>query len=136
MVHPDRNAGAANQIIRLLRKITRIVQIVPFVYLCFYSLYMIGSTFLPDGILCIADSLMVSSPLATGGMLVASRLLKLCRWHKAACLIPSTSQVEGYVDSFIIQFTQNEIILINSLIGIAAGLFAMAAYRHFFSNGR
>ena len=136
MEAPDQKADAASRVIALLRRATRIVQIAPFVYLALYVIYMFGTVFIPDSIMNLADCVMFSSPLVTGGLLTLSKLFKLCKWHKIACLFPSTSQVEGYVDSFIIQFTQNEIILINSLIGIAAGLFAMAAYRHFFSNGR
>lgn len=137
MENQDRNGTAGSSLVKLLRKITRIVQIIPFVYVFFYGLYMVGSAFLPESILCLADSLMYSSPIATGGLLVASRLLKLCRWHKAACIIPSSSQIEGFVDSFMYTFSQHELFIINTALGMVAFLFIIRAYRHFFtSDGR
>lgn len=108
------------------------MQLAPFAYLVFYIAYMLFGYFASEEALCVADSLLTISPATTGMMLVGSRLFKLCRWHKAACLLPMSSQVEGYVDSFIITFTQEEIICINISIGIIALVFLVLAYRHFF----
>lgn len=130
MEAPD-PSGAVSSVIRILRKATRIVQLAPFVYLAFYSAYMLLGNIASEEALCVADSLLTISPAITGMMLVGSRLFCLCRWHKTACLLPMSSQVEGYVDSFIITFTQEEIILINTAIGIISLLFLILAIRHF-----
>ena len=123
--------SAVSSVIAILRKATRIVQLAPFAYLAFYVAYMLGGLFIPDDFLCSLDKVAGVSPLTTGMMLVGSRLFKLCRWHKIACLLPMSSQVEGYVDSFIITFTQEEILCINISIGIIALVFLVAAIRHF-----
>ena len=123
--------GAASSLVRLLRRVTRIVQLVPFVYLFFYSAYMLLGSFLSEEVLCLADSVLFVSPVTTGGLLVASRIFKLCRWHRAACLLPMSSQVEGYIDSFVFTFTQEEIIIVNLLIGLSAIIFLFVAIRHF-----
>ena len=130
MEAPD-PSGAVSSIVRILRKATRIVQLAPFAYLVFYVAYMLFGYFASEEALCVADSMLTISPATTGMMLAGSRLFKLCRWHKAACLLPMTSQVEGYVDSFIITFTQEEIILINTAIGLAALAFLILAIKHF-----
>ena len=135
MENQDRQRDAVSRVIEILRKVTRIVQIAPFVYLAFYSAYLIIGCFSPDTLVSLADGVLFSSPLATTGMLFLSRLLKLCRWHKAACLIPSASQIEGIIDSYLFTFTQNEIILINTALGILSLAFIIRAHRHFF-NGR
>lgn len=135
MDNPDPN-GAASPVIRILRRLTRFVQVTPFVYLLFYGVYMIFGSLVPDGYLGVADSIACTTPVTTTALLLASRLLKLCRWHKVACLIPSASQIEGCVDTFVFQFTEIEITLINVSIGIAAILFFISAYKHFFVNGR
>ena len=135
MDSPDPH-GAVSSVIRILRKVTRIVQLAPFAYLVFYVVYMLTCNFMPENVLCVADAVLFVSPATGGGMLVASRLFKLCRWHKAACLIPFSSQLEGCIDSFVITFTQQEITLINSAIGLAALAFLVLAYRHFFANGK
>lgn len=130
MSNPD-PSGVVSSIVRILRKATRIVQLAPFAYLLFYVAYMLFGYFASEEALCVADSLLTISPATTGMMLVGSRLFKLCRWHKAACLIPSTSQIEGYIDSFVFPFTQEEIILINTAIGLAALAFFVLAIKHF-----
>lgn len=130
MENPD-PSGAVSSVIRILRKATRIVQLAPFAYLVFYVAYMLFGYFASEEALCVADSLLTISPATTGMMLVGSRLFKLCGWHKTACLIPMTSQVEGYVDSFIITFTQEEIIFINTAIGLTALIFLFLAIKHF-----
>lgn len=124
-------SGAVSSVIRMLRKATRIVQLAPFAYLAFYVAYMLFGFFASEEALCVADSLLTISPATTGMMLAGSRLFHLCRWHKTACLLPMTSQVEGYVDSFIITFTQEEIIFINTAVGIISLLFLILAIRHF-----
>ena len=124
-------SDAASRVIGILRRLTRVVQLIPFIYLLLYAAVMLLGGFASEETLCIADSVLVMSPIATGGMMAASKMLKLCRWHKIACLIPTTSQVEGFVDSFVFTFTQEEILLINVSIGIIAIVFFILAFRHF-----
>lgn len=128
--------GAVSSVIKITRKATRIVQLAPFAYLVFFVAYLILGAFAPDDVLCTLDKVALTSPLATGGLLVASRLFKLCRWHKIACLLPTSSQIEGFVDSYLFTFTQEEIICINISLGIIALCFLVFAYRHFFNNAR
>ena len=128
--------GAVSSVIRILRKATRIVRLAPFAYLAFYAAYMLLGCFVSEETLCIADNLLTISPATTGMLLAGSRLFRLCRWHKAACLLPMSSQVEGYIDSFVVTFTQEEIIIINSLIGLTSLIFLVLAYRHFFAHGK
>lgn len=119
-----------------MRRVTRLVQLAPFVYLAFYSVYLILGCFVPDDIVCLADGVMFSSPLATTAMLVLSRVLKLCRWHKTACLIPSASQIESIIDTYCFTFTQTEVVLINVLLGVISLVFLVVANKHFFHDGR
>ena len=128
-------SGAVSSVIKVLRKATRIVQLAPFAYLVFFVAYMLFGWAVQDEALCMIDKVAGVSPLATGGLLVGSKLFKLCRWHKVACLLPFSSQVEGFIDSYIITFTQNEVILINTAIGMLSLLFIILAVRHF-SHGR
>ena len=130
MDSPDRQ-GAANSGIKKMRRLTRFVQLAPFAYVLLYALYMLMGSLLPEETLCAIDSAAINSPLVTGGMMVLSKLMNLCRWHKAAVLIPFTSQIEGYIDSFVITFTQEEIFFINLSIGILAISFFFIACRHF-----
>ena len=136
MDSPDRQRDAASRIIGILRRVTRVAQLAPFVYLTFYSVYLIIGCFSSDALVSLADGVMFSSPLVTTGMLVLSRMLKLCKWHRTAILIPFSSQIEAYVDSFVFTFTENEIVLINVALGVSAFVFLLMANKHFFHNGR
>ena len=135
MDSPDRRS-AVEAVVGVLRRLTRIVQIAPFVYLFVYAVYLLSSWALPDEVLGFLDSIIFVSPMASGGMLVLSRILKLCKWHKAAVLIPLSSQTESYIDGFFFPFTQNEIILINLATGVTAIAFLYLAHNHFFNHGR
>lgn len=135
MDSPDQRS-AVSSVIRILRRLTRLVQLAPFAYLLLYSAYLLFSWFLPDSLLGLMDSIVFVSPAASGGMLVLSRMLKLCKWHRTAILIPFSSQIEAYVDSFVFTFTENEIALINVALGVSAFVFLLMANKHFFHNGR
>lgn len=128
--------SAVSTIIGILRRLTRLVQLAPFVYLVVYATYLLFSWLLPDSVLGILDSMLFLSPATSGGFLVLSRLLKLCKWHKAAIMIPFSSQIEGYIDCFVFTFTEQEIAVINTAIGVAAILFLLLANKHFFHDGR
>lgn len=128
--------SAVSAVIGILRRLTRLVQLVPFVYLILYASYLLISWFLPDSILGFLDSIMFVSPATSGGLLVLSRILKLCKWHKAAVMIPFSSQIESYIDSFVFTFSELEIIVINAVIGIAVIIFLILANKHFFHDGR
>jgi len=132
----DRNQGAVSRILCVLRRLTRFVQLAPFVYLLLYALYLVFCDLVPDSILGLTDLVLYVSPATSGGLLLLSRLLKLCKFHKIACLIPFSSQIEGFIDCYVFTFTENEIVLINLFLGISSILFLSFVNKRFFSNGR
>lgn len=119
-----------------MRRVTRFVQLAPFVYLVLYAAYMCACAFVPEAVTGATDATLPNSPLVTSVLLLLSRMLKLCRWHKVACLMPVSSQIESFIDGFVFTFTQGEIILINAAIGVSALLFLCLSYKHFFHAGR
>lgn len=131
----DPRAGAVNNLVRILRKITRIVQIAPFAYLVLLASYLLLESILPEWVVGISDNLVDTPLYTTVGLLGVGRLLKLCKWFKAACILPVSAKVEGYVDSFLYTFTQVEVIWINVILSIIFILFIVSANRHFF-HGR
>ena len=133
MENPDPRS-AVKRIVDVMRRITRLVQLIPFVYLALYALMLLTEHFTPEAILDIEDALLLTSPGITAVFLLLSRVLKLCVWHKTACLLPMSTQVANGIDCFVFQFTQVEVILINSLLGLAALAFLILAYRHFFAR--
>ena len=135
MESQGQRAGAVNSLVKILRKITRIVQIAPFAYLLLLGVCLIFESALPDWLFRLSANLLNMPVYAIVGMLCVGRWLKLCSWFRTACLLPFTTKVEVYVDSFVYTFTQNEVVLVNSFLGVAFLLFIYVSFRHFF-HGR
>lgn len=131
MESPDPN-GAVSRIVGILRKVTRIVQLLPFAYLLLFALVLFLELVLPEWALILTDNMAVSLFPSTIVLLFLGRLLKLCAWFRAACVLPIVTRVESWVDSFIITFTQVEVVTINTIIGITFLIYIYLAYRHFF----
>ena len=132
MASPGPSRGAADYLVAVLRRVTRTVQLLPFAYLIIYAFALLTEPILPEGLFCLMDDMACVSPASMGVMLLASRMLKLCVWHKTACVLPFASRLTEYIDNYIVTFTQNEIVLINTLLGILVLAFIILAYRHFF----
>lgn len=123
--------SAVSRLVSVLRRATRAAQLAPFAYLGIYTLYMLFGSFVADGVLSVIDSVITAAPIITVLTFVTARPFRLCIWHKIACTIPLLSHIEGYIDSFIITFTQEEVIVINTILGIASLVFIILAIRRF-----
>lgn len=128
-------AGAVSSLVKILRKITRIVQIAPFAYLLLLAVYLLGESIMPDWALRVSDNLLNAPLYTTAFLLGFGRMLKLCSWFRASCLLPFTTRLENYIDSFVFQFTQGEIAVVNTFLGITFLVFIYISFRHFF-HGR
>lgn len=130
MENQDPN-GAVSHLVAILRKITRVVQLLPFAYLLLFASYLLCESVLPDAIVRLADNVLNTPIIAIIVMLGAGRLLRLCNWFKTACVLPITTKVESYIDAFVFTFTQEEIIFINTAVGLLVAAFLIFAIRHF-----
>lgn len=108
------------------------MRIIPFAYLLVLSVYLLSQSLLPEWAQCLADAVLNVPIYIVIGMLGVGRLLKLCGWFRSACLLPMATKVEGYIDSFVVTFTQGEVVLINATLGVVILVFLIASYRHFF----
>lgn len=128
----DQKRDAVSKLILIYRKTTRLVKLLPFVYLVIFSLYLVLSLFCSERVVCFIESLALVSPSATAVLLLISKIFSLCRWHRIACIIPMLSQAEGVIDNYIVTFTQVEVIAMNSITVAMCSLFLVQAYKHFF----
>ena len=135
MENRDQRAGAVSSLVKILRKITRIVQIAPFAYLLLLGICLLFESVLPDWLFRLSSNLLNAPVFLTIGMLFVGRWLKLCAWFRTACLLPFTTKIESYIDSFVFAFTQNEVVIINTTTGILFLAFIFITFRHFF-HGR
>ena len=85
-------------IVRILRKVTKIVKIYPFVYAVLYALCMIGYLVCDDFVSIMLDQLFYTSPIVVSCNILLSYSLKLCKWHRLQCLLPMTPLITLLVD--------------------------------------
>lgn len=104
-------------IVHILRKVTKIVKIYPFVYAVLYALCMIGYWVCNDIVSTILDQLFYTSPIVVFCNILLSYSLKLCKWHRLQCLLPIFPLIPLFVDYFIfpvskLAFTINSLTII------------------------
>lgn len=104
-------------IVRILRKVTKIVKIYPFVYAVLYALCMIGYLVCDDFVSIMLDQLFYTSPIVVSCNVLLSYSLKLCKWHRLQCLLPMFPLIPLFVDYLIfpvskLAFTINALTII------------------------
>jgi hypothetical protein len=104
-------------IVRILRKVTKIVKIYPFVYTVLYALCMIGYFVCDDIVSVMLDQLFYTSPIVVSCNILLSYSLKLCKWHRLQCLLPMFPLIPLFVDYLVfpvskLAFTINALTII------------------------
>lgn len=128
----DRRAAVVSRVLAKYRKVVRVVRLMPFIYLLLYVFVAIPFNFISEDLVCVADCSLFLSPFVSAFALLLSGALGMCRWHKAACLLPYSSRVVSFIDRHFFTFTQVELILINIAVAICVVLFILFSLRHFF----
>ena len=125
------NIGQVKYLLDKLRYITLVVEILPFIYSFLYILTLVLYLMCDEWVLRILDTLFYVSPAVVCGFLIESHILKLCKWHKAASILPVLPQVIVFIDARIVELTSIEAhIAIIMPIALSALLF-IAAYNVF-----
>lgn len=132
MERQGNDIGKVKALIGTLRKITQVVQLAPFIYTGLYILVLISYLFAQDNVLNVLDLIFYVSPVVTLIFLLESRVLKLCAWHRAACVLPVIPQIVSLVDSVFIEFTVYEAAIFNGMLLLMSVLLLIAAYKVFF----
>lgn len=124
--------AAVSRLVAVLRKTTRLVKIIPFAYLVVYAAVLLTESFLPDGLYSVINALLNVPPAVVLLFLMLSHILKLCIWHKAACLIPMLPRIMSLFDEFVMTLSREEVISINIILGVSTLFFILIAYNHIF----
>ena len=106
-------------IVAILRKVTKVVKIYPFVYAILYEVCMFGYMLGSEELSCTLDQLFYTSPISILFALILSRSLKLCKWHKLECVLPMIPLIHLAIDSYIIPLSNvSAIINVGTIIAI------------------
>lgn len=131
MENHEQRVDSIKYLVSKLRYITLAVQIMPFVYSFIYILCLVAYLFCSEPILVLLNTLSYVSPMVIIGFLIESKILKLCKWHKTACILPILPQILVFVDYYIIELTEIEAyIAIATPIALSI-LLLIAAYNVF-----
>lgn len=89
-------------IIGILRRVTTMVKVLPFLGAVCYLFGIIGYLFLPEVALDVIDLLFYLSPLCMTFLLILSKTLHLCGWHRFECVLPFIASIPFIVDRYIV----------------------------------
>jgi hypothetical protein len=118
--------------ILILKNATLAVQIIPFVYSFIYLLILSIYPHVSEPFEEVLDTLFYISPLFMAGILILSKILHLCKWHRTACVLPLFPQIISFIDYYVIELTEVEAYVTDFTISTMAILLLMAAYNVFF----
>lgn len=128
--------GLVLEVVKKLKEITKAVQLLPFVYCVLYIFAILVYLFGSDTASVVCDHLFYVSITVIIYNLILSRILKLCFWHKTACLIPLIPELVGLADKIFIELSiYAEYVNLGMIITMTA-LLLISAYKVFFTNGR
>lgn len=128
------NENKIAHLVVILRRITYTVQLAPFIYsgilLVMLPLYFFAS----DTVLDLVDSIAYTSPTVMVIFLIESRILKLCKWHRAACLMPLIPQVPVFIDRYFWSFSYHLAAIVDAMVILTWILFLVAVYKVFIAD--
>ena len=127
----DRKPLDREGLVKKLRYVTLAIQLMPFIYTVPYIVSIAASYFLSYDAARIFDELFYVSPITVSAFLVLSRLLRLCKWHRTACILPLFPQFVSFVDYYIIELSEIAAQVNIMLFGSMAVLLLIAAYNVF-----
>lgn len=118
-------------LVTTLRRVTTAAQVLPFIYSSLYITVLVLYSITPENVAMVLDSVFYVSPVFVLSFLLLSKVLKLCRWHKTACVMPLIPSAVSLVDYYIIELTEVEAFVFNGVVILMAILLLIAAYNVF-----
>jgi hypothetical protein len=89
-------------IVGILKRVTAIVKVAPFAIALLYVLLMI-IYLLDEDLTGYADMFCYTSPAIIVLLLLLSKTLKLCVWHRLQCCLPLLPYVVDFIDNCLYQ---------------------------------
>lgn len=110
-----------SRIIGILRTVTKVVKLIPFAYALLYIISILSYSMCSENVSIWIDMIFYVSPLSIIFLLILSRTLKLCKWHRLECVLPLMGFCAVLINDFIIEFGKygqlaNYIIVITTFI--------------------
>ena len=119
-------------------RIVLAVQIAPFVYTLLFIVVFALAFFSTNTVMMdVIDYFCFVSPVVIVAHLIYSKMLRFCIWHRLACALPIIPQAVDLYDTYVCEFSVEQIIIVKATILVTIILYFLFAYGTFFSrNGR
>lgn len=109
------------RIISILKTATKVVKLIPFAYALLYVVSILSYSICTENVSIWVDMIFYISPISIIFLLILSRTLKLCKWHRLECVLPLMGFCAVLINDFIIEFGKygqlaNYIIVITTFI--------------------
>ena len=88
-------------VVNILRRVTIIMKVYPFIYALLYILSMVCYIFCSDFVATLLDQLFYTSPIVVSCNIILSYALKLCKWHRLQCCLPLFPLIPVAIDSWV-----------------------------------
>lgn len=93
-------------IVNILRRVTKVVKLSPFIFAIAYIISMIGYIFCSDDVAILLDQLFYTSPLVVIMNIILSYSLRMCNWHRFQCLLPMFHLIPLFIDECIYELSE------------------------------
>ena len=124
----DKGVDIKNLVL-ILRRTTTAVQVMPFIYTALYIIAMLFYVHAGETTQTVIDMLFYVSPVPVAAFLLLSRLLRLCIWHKTACILPLVPQAV----SIATRLPEGAAVAFDVIIVAISVALLFAAYKVFFA---
>lgn len=114
------------------------IQTFPFVYAALF-LFLYGSYIFIDNetVRFFIDYAFFVSPIVVAAHYFYSRILRMCVWHRIACLLPIITQIVDLLDTFVAIVSRNGMAIMIVTIIVSIVIYGFTIYGTFFSpDGR
>ena len=135
MEHQEQE-NALQKVVKIFKRTVRTVKAIPYLFLFVYCIYLVVACTRSKILMSILDFIYGTSVGLSLFILLLSKELGLCIWHKVACLIPITSLIVSIIDAFIFYFSYEEIVFINMATLIFVICYLIWSFFHFFVDGQ
>lgn len=117
--------------IRILRDVTVIVKIFPFLSSFLYIIFFLAQLLFQNDVVYEIESLFYISAFVIALLIVLSYRLRLCKWHRIQCLLLFMPQVFSYIDMYVYEYGVHSAIIADIALTFILAVSILNAYKMF-----
>lgn len=117
--------------IRILRDVTVIVKIFPFLSSLLYIIFFLAQLMFQNDVVYEMESLFYISAFVVVLLIVLSYRLRLCKWHRIQCLLLLMPQIFSYIDMYVYEYGVHSAIIADIALTFILAVSVINAYKMF-----